>query len=177
MRHPITILVDRIGTLSTMIVLGVIVVVTVEVTPEGSIVSAAVLGLAVLAAVTSSRVLDGSERTELDVAADLYVDGEIPLDEFERRAELILDDRAAEIRETVEQVGGVGPVTSSSIAIEFESVDDVSTATVDELRDVHGVGPSTAEAIRDYFGVDAARSHSSSSEASVATDGGGRPWE
>jgi hypothetical protein len=170
MRHPITLLADRIGKGSTVIVLATVAVVSVSITPEESLLATGVLAALVLAGVTSSRFLDGEGRSELDVATDLYVEGEISLAEFDRRAELILDDRAAEIRESVEQVSGVGPATSASIAIEYESLDAVEVAPAEELEQIHGVGPSTAGAIRDYYAVDAVRSTSTST--STATDGG-----
>jgi ERCC4-type nuclease len=70
----------------------------------------------------------------------LYASGEISLHEFERCAELILDDEAERIRNDVEGVNGVAPETSASIALEFDSLEDVESGSREELEDVHGIG-------------------------------------
>jgi ERCC4-type nuclease len=173
MIHPVEWLAERIGRLSTLAVLGVIVVATVELTPTESRIATIVLAGGVIAVLSSRKYLDGGEgRTELDVATDQYVEGVISLDEFERRSELILDDRATEIRESVEQVSGVGPATSASIAQAYERIEDVEVASVDNLTEVHGVGPSTAEAIHSRFNNVSGRRSRSSTSTSTATDGG-----
>lgn len=107
-------------------------------------------GAAVMAWVTRDDEPDG----DLEAARRAYVEGEIPLSEFERRAELALDERAARVREVVEEVGGVGPSTSANIALAFDSVADLEAADREDLEAVHGVGPSTASAIRDHLGDD-----------------------
>jgi len=89
---------------------------------------------------------DGSAVENANAA---YVRGEIDEQELERRLELALDPRAERIRETVEQVNGVGPATSAAIASEFESLESVRAANPAELESVNGVGPDRAEAIRD----------------------------
>lgn len=77
-----------------------------------------------------------------------YERGEIDLAEFEERAELALDDRAAVIVDQLETVDGVGPERAAAVADEFENVEAVRRADVDDLTDVHGVGQETAEKIQ-----------------------------
>lgn len=106
--------------------------------------------LLVVAGLVAYSLEDAEPKSEIEVARQRYVEGEIDLDQFERRAELILDERAQRIRDVVEVVGGVGPATSASLAQEFDDVDEIRRASVEELSErVHGVGPSTAEAIDD----------------------------
>ena len=126
------------------IVLSVLAVVVVV--PDGSPLIGVAIALGVVA-FASADIQGASAPTELETARERYVDGEISLDEFESRAELILDDRAQEIREVVEEVSGVGPSTSASIAQEFDDVEKVRRASEERLRAIHGIGPSTAEAL------------------------------
>lgn len=97
-----------------------------------------------------------SKRTEREAAlADAearYVDGDLDETGFEREVELILDPWAAEIRERVEDVGGVGPATSANIALRFANLDAVRDADVEALEDVNGVGEQKAEAIAERLG-------------------------
>lgn len=85
--------------------------------------------------------------SELARARRAYVDGEIPLTEFEERAGLILDEDARDLRERVEQVNGVGPETSAALAEEFRTTKALARADPDEVTAVHGVGDSTAAAV------------------------------
>jgi ERCC4-type nuclease len=80
-----------------------------------------------------------------------YAAGEIDEQELERRLEIQMDDRNEEIREHVEQVGGVGPVTAREIALSFESVDALRRADRDDLEAVPNVGPKRAEQIAGRF--------------------------
>lgn len=91
------------------------------------------------------------DESAVEAARREYVEGEIPLDEMERRIDRALDPRAQEIRERVEHVEHVGPETSAAVADHFDTIGEVETATTDDLEAVHGVGPSTARKIRDYF--------------------------
>jgi len=109
------------------------------------VVWAVILGLDLVERVAgdSSR----NARDEPEAARDAYVRGEIDEIELERRLELALDPRAEEIRETVERVDGIGPATSASIAMHFESVDDLRDADREDLESIHGVGPATSRAV------------------------------
>ncbi|WP_324664183.1 helix-hairpin-helix domain-containing protein [Haloarcula sediminis] len=82
---------------------------------------------------------------------ELYKSDEIDEQELERRLSLEMDPRADQIREHVEQVAGVGPVTAREVALSFESVDDLRRAGVDELQSVPNVGPERAAEIADRF--------------------------
>ena len=111
------------------------------------VVWAVILGLALV-----ERVVDDSGRDARDdpaAARDAYVHGDIDEIELERRLELALDSRAEEIRETVERVDGIGPATSASIAMHFESVDDLRGADREDLEAIHGVGSKTSRAVQE----------------------------
>lgn len=76
-----------------------------------------------------------------------YERGDLTLQEFEQRAELALDDRAAVVVDRLEAVDGVGPDRAAAVADEFGNIEAVRRADIDDLADVHGVGPATAEKI------------------------------
>jgi hypothetical protein len=139
----------------------------------------AVLGIEVLLDLHDSASAD----RDLEQARDLYVTGEIPHSEFERRVELILDDDAQQIRQAVEEVSGVGPETSAAIAAEFRNVEAVEQAPREDLEDVPNVGEKTAEAVVEYLrgansdDVDAVSTADATPEArarptTAETDGG-----
>lgn len=107
----------------------------------------ALLGLVLLYLSDSTDETDDEPDSDLARARRAYVDGEIPLAEFEERAGLILDDDARDLRERVEQVNGVGPETSAALAEEFRTVPALARADHDEVTAVHGVGDSTAAAV------------------------------
>jgi len=89
-------------------------------------------------------------RRDRDLRSD-YVDGEISIEEFERRVGLALDDDARELRDRVESINGIGPETSAAIAESFGDVDAIEDASRDDLEDVRGIGPETSAAIRERF--------------------------
>lgn len=78
-----------------------------------------------------------------------YVFGEIDDVEFEWKVGLALDEDAREVRAVLEDVPGVGPETSASIAQEFGTVDELESASREDLEEVFGVGPASSEAIRE----------------------------
>ena len=147
MRHPINRLGDRLGReWSALVVLSVVAVVVEVVEGRGRVLAFGVILAGVLvgtAAWERSRREDDADALR-DARSD-YVEGDITLSEFESRLDVVLDERAVAIRERVEQVDGVGPETSASIAQAFATVEDVETATRDDLLDVYGVGPVTAD--------------------------------
>lgn len=157
MSHPIDDLADSYG--AGLVFLGLVVVVLLAIqfttTPTPGIVAILAGTLWLTADTPIDDVLSGEPETELDGERRRYVEGTIDLDEFSRRVELILDERAQRIRTTVEEVGGVGPATSAAIAGEYEDVAAVRVTSVEELTDIHGIGESTARAIVDEVGVDA----------------------
>lgn len=87
----------------------------------------------------------------VDRLHERYTAGEIDETVLERRLDYLMDDRNERIREHVEQVGGVGPVTAREIALSFESVDDLRRADRDDLEAVPNVGPTRAEQIAERF--------------------------
>lgn len=96
-------------------------------------------------------VLAGPEPSAIEELQQEYEAGEISLDEFEHRAELALDDRAAVVVDALQDVDGVGPERAAAVAEEFGNIEAVRRADVDDLTDVHGVGPSTAELIQNEW--------------------------
>jgi DNA ligase (NAD+) len=48
----------------------------------------------------------------------------------------------------------VGPTAAQALAREFQSLDRIRAASVEELAAVDGVGPTIAESIQEWFGVD-----------------------
>lgn len=85
-----------------------------------------------------------------------YADGEISLEEFEEEAEVVLDPRARRIREALEDVDDVGPVTATNIARSArrrgKRLSDVASAEPEKLESVNGVGPNRAESIAEQLG-------------------------
>ncbi len=71
--------------------------------------------------------------------------------EFSRRVDDLLDPGEQDIRERVEEVGGVGPAVAGEVAEHFETVEHVRQASPDELQAVPHVGPDRAESIRRHF--------------------------
>lgn len=146
-RHPVEVLVERQSAGTAGFALGVLVLAVGVLLPDGPAFGIA-LGVAVLAWVTAD--VDGAAaEPEIEVERRKYVEGKITLAEFESRAETILDGRRQELRDRVEDVNGIGPATSTSIAEEFRSLSELRGASVDELKRIHGVGPSTAETLVD----------------------------
>jgi hypothetical protein len=101
--------------------------------------------------VSASAVGDGEDLDDraLAEARSAYIEDDISLEEFEREAELALDGRAVEIRGVVATADGVGEAISASVAMEFDTIEDVEAASTDELMQVNGVGEVKAEDIQD----------------------------
>ena len=76
-----------------------------------------------------------------------YTRGEIDERELERRLDVAMDPEADRIRATVEQVSGIGPATSWTIAAEFQSIEELRNADRDDLEAVANVGPERADAL------------------------------
>lgn len=106
---------------------------------------------AALIVVTALRqqIREWRRPSDVDSIHQAYREGRIDEAELEQRLELTLDDRNERIRETVEQVNGVGRATSAALAHEFESVEALREADAERLQEVNGVGPKTAAAICD----------------------------
>jgi transposase len=91
---------------------------------------------------------DDRDGGDLDELHELYVSGEIGEAELERRLETRIDPEADRIREAIEPIPGVGPITSREVAARFDSLAQLERADRDDLEAVPGVGPDRAEAIR-----------------------------
>jgi hypothetical protein len=78
-----------------------------------------------------------------------YVAGDIDELEMEKQLARALDPEFHELRERLEEVGGIGEDLSESVAIRFDSLEEVRKADSEELRRVSGVGEQRAEAIRE----------------------------
>lgn len=94
------------------------------------------------------------EMSDAEAARNAYANGEIPLSEMERRLDVALDPEAQRLRTLVEDVKGVGPETSATIAAEYMTVDALENASSAELEKLYGIGPNTAHAIHQRFNYD-----------------------
>lgn len=82
--------------------------------------SVIILGVLLAGAVSDYLSDDGDDESphwSADAARAAYVDGEIGIDELERRLDRTLDDRFREIRDRVEGVTHVGPHRAARIAV------------------------------------------------------------
>lgn len=151
MKHPLIALEQRYSREGAVGVVVVTIAVAVLVAPEGSTLAfwAILAGSALVA--TGAAVADqDADESELAKAKREYAEGNITIHEFEARAEVILDEEAQRIRDVVEEVNGVGPETSTAIALAFDSRADVERADHEDLEAIHGVGPSTTDAIVEH---------------------------
>lgn len=167
--NPVDAIARRWGRVNALALLVVVVAAVAVATPNGSTLSMiAFLGAIGLA--STSTEFETTPDSEIDETKRLYVEGAISLDEFENRAELILDERAQEIRDVVEEIAGIGPATSAAIAQEFASVDSLRMAKADRLKGIHGIGTSTAEAIVDELGLEPIEQRRRVAESEPADD-------
>ena len=91
------------------------------------------------------------EEGTVEHAEHLWETDQITLDEFERRVELAVDDRAHQIQTVTRSIKGIGPDTARALAAEFESLDELHRADREHIEDIHGIGPSTADAIEAHL--------------------------
>lgn len=172
--NPLDDFAQRYGRLNAAAVGVVVVGVVAAIFPNDSLLPW-ILGAGVVIMAATSDAFATTPPSEIDRTKQLFVEGEITHDEFEQRVGMLLDEQAQEIRqELARRVNGVGPETSTSVAQEFDTLDDVRLASVDDLTTIHGIGDSTANAIVDEFGEPAeqvaARNRAAADTA--ATDGG-----
>lgn len=85
---------------------------------------------------------------DLDRLQQRRVAGDLSQAEFERRLNVLLDDEAQRIKACVRPVPGIGPETARYIAEEFDTVEDLRAADVEDLRDLPGIGEHRATAIQ-----------------------------
>ena len=85
------------------------------------------------------------EPTPIEDVQRQYLDGEIDERELESRLEVLVDDRAATIRDMADDVEGIGDELSRDLAREFDSVADLRAASTEELQQVDGIGETRAE--------------------------------
>lgn len=94
---------------------------------------------------------DDPEEGTVEHAEHLWETDQITMDEYERRVELAVDDRAQQIQTVTRSIKGIGPDTSRALAAEFESLDELHRADRDQIEAIHGIGPSTADAIEEHL--------------------------
>jgi ribosomal protein S13 len=151
--HPLVLLGERFGRGGALTLLLVVGIAPVVLTPEGAVLGDVGLLVAVVIGATGyGGLIEATGESEVEATQRLYAEGEITLDELNRRLDLLLDDEADRIRQAVEEVRGVGPETSAAIAYDFGTLQAVRMSTPERLQEVHGVGPSTAEAIAEHLG-------------------------
>lgn len=69
----------------------------------------------------------------------------------EARYKIGLESLADRIEYSCTDISGVGRVSAERLAERFDSLEQVKTATEDELQSVEGIGQKTAQRIRSYF--------------------------
>jgi hypothetical protein len=115
--HPLVLLGERFGREGALGILVVVALAPSTVSTEASLLGEAGLFLAILIGATGYRALiEATSESEVETAQRLYAEGEITLDELNRRLDLLLDDEADRIRQAVEEVRGVGPSTAEAVA-------------------------------------------------------------
>lgn len=91
------------------------------------------------------------EPSPIDEAHQAYYEGQIDEDELERRLEILVDDRAQTIRDMADDTDGVGEELSRDLAREFETVEDLVGADVDDLQEIDGIGEKKAKKLREQL--------------------------
>jgi len=114
--------------------------------------SAAMLVLLAGAMLYDRLSADDPDPNSVEAAREAYANGELTLDEYERRVATAVDPETEKIRAAVEPIGGVGPQVSKNLARSFDSLGELRDADRDELEAVHRVGESTSTAILERLG-------------------------
>jgi len=95
------------------------------------------------------RLDTDDEPTPIDGVHQQYINGDIDERELERRLEVLVDDRAATIRDMADDVDGIGEELSRDLAREFDSVAELQGADAGNLQRVEGIGETRAERLRE----------------------------
>ncbi|EMA43929.1 hypothetical protein C448_09285 [Halococcus morrhuae DSM 1307] len=119
----------------------------------GLLIPATVVTMTAVGFLNVSPPKEQSDGTIYDVEAarQAYSEGKIPLNEMERRVDIALDPQAKQLRERVEDVNGVGPEISAALSAEYNTTEELATATQSDLERIYGIGPNTAYAIKQRF--------------------------
>lgn len=94
------------------------------------------------------KVVTG-DATPTERETQRYAEGEISLEELERRLEVLEDPEADRIRESVERVSGIGEATSWTIAERYRSLEELRRADVEDLEEISNVGEQRAKALKE----------------------------
>jgi len=142
--NPMRKLANRCDEPGAYIMFGVGLIVTVGIVVP-TLVETAVMAVMALLWIEGFATFDddNDEEIEVDHARELYVSGEISIEEFESRLDVLLDEDRRQVRETVESIPLIGPERSSRIASRFSSR-ELRAADVDELCETPGIGESLA---------------------------------
>lgn len=178
--HPLDSLADQLGDRAAAVVLAVATAGPLLLIPAS--VAPLWVGLGAIVYATSDGLdLSDDGETELEHAQRRYRRGDISLQEFEERLEIILDDQAQEIRGLAETVKGVGPERSASVAHHYRTVREFRRASESDLREIHDIGPQLAEKLASEIGPyggdesdvpDSTRATASTSGDPLTPDGG-----
>lgn len=151
--HPITRAAMRLGGEGRVaLIWAAVAALLVFATPEDS--ALPLLGIAVfiggLAATAHRSSKIDEQREELHDLQVRFAEGEIDLDEFEERLEVVLDPRARRVRDYLDdEVNGIGPVLAGEVALRYLKIEDLREADAEELEEIHGIGEERAAAIVD----------------------------
>lgn len=78
---------------------------------------------------------------------DRYANGQISREQFAAEIERVEHPETEHIMHLARDVDGVGPHVGFNVAREFESVDDLADADVEDLEAVNRIGENRADAI------------------------------
>ncbi|MFC6975690.1 helix-hairpin-helix domain-containing protein [Halomicroarcula sp. GCM10025709] len=86
-----------------------------------------------------------TEPTPIDQAHHAFVEGEIGVEELERRLAVLVDDRARTIREMADDADGIGEALSRDLAREFDTVSELRGADAADFERIDGIGEKRAK--------------------------------
>lgn len=86
---------------------------------------------------------------ELELLQEKRVAEELSQDEFERRLEVLVDDEAERIQEAVKPIPGIGPDRSRYISEQYDTLEELRSASLEELERLPDVGEQRAQAIKE----------------------------
>lgn len=153
MIHPLDSLATRYGDRGAGALLAVAVGVPVVLLGPDHVASPMLIGLGVVVYATSDGLdLGTADREEVEEALLLYRHGDLSLEEFETRLDVLLDDESQQIRGLAETVDRVGPATSARLALAYETPEAFRRATPADLRKVHGIDRDEAERLATRVG-------------------------
>lgn len=116
-------------------------------TADPTITAAIIVVVVVTTIADTVRKYRSRNQSDAERARDLYFEGEIDHQEFERRTGRAVDPERDLIRHIATDAPGVDEQIADGLADQFETSAAFRDASVEELQEINGVGPSRAQAI------------------------------